>query len=75
MESFQKKLKTGYFTPFREKEEEIAAKLSEFRLKEIYQGLLKTVMNQRTANLKIEKFVAEEDEESVESINDLSSVE
>ena len=51
--SFEKKLRSGYFTPFREKEEEITAKLSEFRLKEIYQGLLKTVMNQRTNNLKI----------------------
>ena len=75
MKSFEKKLKSGYFTVFREKEEEITATLSEYRMKEIYQNLLKIILVQRNSTAKTERFVIEEEASSVESLNDLSSVE
>lgn len=66
---------SGYFTVFREKEEEITASLSENRMRQIYQNLLKTIMNQRNQSIKNERVVVEEEASSVESLNDLSSIE
>lgn len=68
-------MKKGYFTSFREKEDEINERLSDFRMKEIYQNLLKTILSQRSYGTKTEKFTFEEDGSSVESLNDLSSIE
>ena len=44
-------------------------------MKEIYQNLLKTIINQRSSGTKSEKFTFEDDGSSVESLNDLSSIE
>ncbi len=44
-------------------------------MKEIYQNLLKTILVQRNSTAKTERFVIEEEASSVESLNDLSSVE
>lgn len=44
-------------------------------MREIYQNLLKTIINQRSYGTKTEKFTFEEDGSSVESLNDLSSIE
>jgi ClpP class serine protease len=68
-------LKAGYFTSFREKEEELMETLSEYRMREIYQNLLKTIISQRNAPVKTERVMAEDEASSVESLNDLSEVE
>ena len=41
-------------------------------MKEIYQGLLKTILAQRANGTRIEKFRAEDEGSEIESINDLS---
>lgn len=51
------------------------ATLSQYRMREIYQNLLKTIMSQRNVATKTERAPVEEDVSSVESLNDLSSVE
>ena len=73
--AFQKKLKSGYFTSFKEKEDEILNTLSEYRLREIYQNLLKTILAQKSTTIKAERFAVEEVASSVESLNDLDSIE
>lgn len=75
LQGFQRKMKSGYFTGLREKAEEVEEKLNMSRMKEIYQNLLKTIVAQRSNPVKTEKFVYEEDDSSVESVNDLESVE
>ena len=57
IQNCSRKLKNGYFTRFREKEYLINERLSDYRMKEIYQNLLKTIISQRTSGTKIERFV------------------
>ena len=68
-------MKSGYFTSFKEKEDEILNTLSEYRLREIYQNLLKTILAQKSTTIKTERFAVEEVASSVESLNDLDSIE
>ena len=50
-------MKSGYFTTYREKEEEITATLSEYRMRQIYQNVLKTIVNRKNQVAKSERVI------------------
>ena len=74
LEDFTRKLKTGYFTWSREREEELEQHMSDLRLREIYQDLLKKVLKQRGGQVRRERFAIEDENSEVESLSDLSEV-
>ena len=72
-ENFERKLKKGYYTSLREREDVIMEKLNQQKLKEIYLDLLNTFKERREEDVqqKSKKFSFKDDEDSVESIENL----
>ena len=66
-ENFERKLKKGYYTSLREREDVIMDKLNQQKLRDIYVDLLNTLKDRREEEVqqKSKKFSFRDDEDSV----------